>query len=387
MAFSKLSSMTWREISPEQLCDLKNALVIDVRSPCEYLLESIPQAVNVPLLSDDERAQVGTVYKQEGEVPARRLALRIISPKIPQIVDAILALRTQGVSLVIHCWRGGLRSEAVVSFLTIVGIDCWRLTGGYKAWRRMVVHDLEGAGFEFDPVVLHGQTGVGKTEIARRLEAPVIERRPSGLDRTGVPNRGDAAGSPTRNGQSGNATPDRSAPSRNTDASSASPNRIQDGQVVRPDRKPRESEYRTVDRVPAPTRSLPESERSAPSRGGVDAPRSTPNREVNREADRPTRVETPRSYDPPARNESPKRYDPPPSRPVERPSSPPPSRDSAPSRSERAPERPSSPPPSRESSPPRESAPSKPAERAPERQSPPSREAPPSRPIKPNSQF
>ncbi len=163
--------MTWRELSPEQLCELKNAIVVDVRSPCEFEVESIPGAINVPLLDDAQRAEVGTLYKVEGEVPARRLALHMISPKIPQIVDAILSMRTQGSSLVIHCWRGGLRSEAVVSFLTIVGIDCWRLTGGYKAWRRMVVRDLEGAGFELDPVVLHGQTGVGKTELLAQLTA------------------------------------------------------------------------------------------------------------------------------------------------------------------------------------------------------------------------
>ncbi|MBS1789867.1 MAG: FecR domain-containing protein [Acidobacteria bacterium] len=247
---------------------------------------------------------------------------------------------------------------------------------------------LRGEEFKPTQAVPTRELKIERTEIARRLDAPVIERRPvSGLDRVGAPSRGGADRLPTRDAQPGNVTSDRSAPTRNTDASSASPSRIQDGQIVRPDRKPRESEYRTVDRTPAPTRSLPESERNTPSRDGVDAPRSTPNREVNRGTDRPARVETPRTYDPPSRSETPKRYDPPPSRPVERPSSPPPSRDSAPSRTERAPERPSSPPPSRDSSPPRESAPSKPAERAPERQSSPSRESPPSRPIKPNSQF
>lgn len=91
--------MTWRELSPEQLRDLKNAIVVDVRSPCEFEVESIPGAINVPLLDDAQRAEVGTVYKVEGEVPARRLALRMISPKIPQIVDAILSMRTQGSSL------------------------------------------------------------------------------------------------------------------------------------------------------------------------------------------------------------------------------------------------------------------------------------------------
>ena len=242
-------------------------------------------------------------------------------------------------------------------------------------------------GEEFKPVqaVPTRELKVERTEIARRLEAPVIERRPvPGLDRTGVPGRGEAGGLPTRDGQRGTVSPDRSAPIRNADGNSASPNRIQDGQIVRPDRQPRESEYRTVDRIPAPTRSLPESERSTPSRDSVDTPRSTPNRDVNREADRPTRSESPRNYDPPpSRSETPRRYDPPPSRPVERPSSPPPSRESAPSRSER----PSSPPPSRESAPSRsERAPERPSS-PPPRESSPSREAPPSRPIKPNGQL
>lgn len=161
--------MTWRELSPEQLIDLKNAVVIDVRSPCEHIAESIPGSINIPLLDDPERAEVGTVYKQEGEVVARRLALRMISPKIPRIVDEILAVRKPGETVVVHCWRGGLRSEAVVSFLAVVGIDCWRLTGGYKAWRRLVVQQLSGEQFSYSPVILHGQTGVGKTDLLTEL--------------------------------------------------------------------------------------------------------------------------------------------------------------------------------------------------------------------------
>lgn len=241
-------------------------------------------------------------------------------------------------------------------------------------------------GEEFKPVQAAPtrELKVERTEIARRLEAPVIERRPvSGLDRSGVPVRGEAGASPIRNGQSGVTSPERGAPTRNAD-NNTSPSRVQDGQIVRPDRPARESEYRTVERIPAPARSLPESERNTPSRDSVDTPRSTPNRDVNRDTNRPSRTESPRSYDPPpTRTESPRRNDPresAPPRPVERRESAPP-RESAPSRSERAPERQSSPPPSRESAPPK-------TERAPERQSsPPSREAPPSRPIKPDSQL
>ncbi len=162
--------MSWREITVERLLTLKEALLIDVRSPCEHASERIPGSINIPLLTDEERAIVGTLYAEQGEVAARILALRIISPKIPEIVDAVLEVRGKGVSVVIHCWRGGLRSEAVASFLSVVGVDCWRLTGGYKAWRKHVLQDFSTDGYRFTAIVLHGRTGTGKTEILKHLQ-------------------------------------------------------------------------------------------------------------------------------------------------------------------------------------------------------------------------
>jgi len=161
--------MTWREIEADKLDSLRKPIVIDVRSPCEFAAERIPGAVNIPLLNDVERATIGTIYAAQGEVMARRQALSLISPKIPGIVDSILALKTQDRALLVHCWRGGLRSEAVASFLTIVGIDCWRLRGGYKAWRRMVLDDLARMSHQFQFIVLHGRTGSGKTDILAAL--------------------------------------------------------------------------------------------------------------------------------------------------------------------------------------------------------------------------
>jgi len=162
--------MSWRELTADQLCQLRDHLVIDVRSPGEHAAECIPHSVNIALLDDAERAEVGIVYKQAGETVARRLALKIISPKIPAIVDQILINRQSGQNLVVHCWRGGLRSEAVASFLAIVGIDCWRLSGGYKAWRRFVLQQFSQDDYRFEPIILHGLTGVGKTEILVALE-------------------------------------------------------------------------------------------------------------------------------------------------------------------------------------------------------------------------
>jgi tRNA 2-selenouridine synthase len=183
--------MTWRDINCEQLNRLREPLIVDVRSPCEHHAERIPGSVNVPLLSDAERAEVGTIYKQQGEVAARRHALLLISPKIPAIVDQVLTLRKPGQTIVVHCWRGGLRSEAVASFLSVVGIDCWRLTGGYKSWRQQVLADFSADRYQFVPVVLDGLTGAGKTDILKRLH----EMRYSVLDLEALANhRGSVFG-------------------------------------------------------------------------------------------------------------------------------------------------------------------------------------------------
>jgi tRNA 2-selenouridine synthase len=161
--------MTWREITPDDLNAMKNALIIDVRSPCEHEAERIIDSINVPLLSNSERAEVGTIYKEQGEMVARRHALKIISPKIPLLIEEIAAMKKHGIPLVVYCWRGGLRSEAVASVLSIAGLDCFRLTGGYKAWRTALVRDFAEATYPFESAVLHGLTGCGKTDILVEL--------------------------------------------------------------------------------------------------------------------------------------------------------------------------------------------------------------------------
>jgi tRNA 2-selenouridine synthase len=161
----------WRDISAKQLNELKEPLIVDVRSPCEHEKERILGSVNIPLLSDDERAEVGTIYVQQGELVARRYAVKIIAPKIPDIIESIAELKKPGQPLVVHCWRGGLRSETVVSMLSVAGFDCMRLAGGYKAWRKLLLVDFEEGAYRFEPIVLHGLTGVGKTDLLQLLEA------------------------------------------------------------------------------------------------------------------------------------------------------------------------------------------------------------------------
>ncbi|GAB7386905.1 tRNA 2-selenouridine(34) synthase MnmH [Bacillaceae bacterium] len=167
-----------KEITPEELLENPNYVVIDVRSPQEYAEATIPGAINVPLFTDDERKEIGTLYKQRGPQEARWRAMELVSPKIPGLMRKIRETAAEGREPVIFCWRGGMRSKAVATLAEMAGLPIVRLTGGYRAYRQSI---LERLGPELLPgkaVVLHGMTGVGKTQILQRLEKkgyPVLD--------------------------------------------------------------------------------------------------------------------------------------------------------------------------------------------------------------------
>lgn len=145
-------------------------IFIDVRSETEHQEACIPSAINIPLFSDEERKQVGIVYKQQGFDPARLLGLDIVAPKLPEMVRQIKALSDKR-PIVLYCWRGGLRSQAVASILQLMGIDVYRLIGGYKAYRRHVNEFFNQAKLPYQAVVISGLTGVGKTELLTELKS------------------------------------------------------------------------------------------------------------------------------------------------------------------------------------------------------------------------
>jgi tRNA 2-selenouridine synthase len=188
-----------------QLLAAPDAVVIDLRSPSEYAEDHVPGARSVPLLDDAERALVGTLYKRasrdeafaEGrravvervtglvseiavaagwDVPADDLAARVESMTAGGIDALERALEAEPVGalperpVVLHCWRGGLRSRSVVALMRALGLTrAHGLVGGYKAYRRAVMDDLEG--WEAPPcAVLRGLTGVGKTLVLSELE-------------------------------------------------------------------------------------------------------------------------------------------------------------------------------------------------------------------------
>jgi tRNA 2-selenouridine synthase len=143
-------------------------LVVDVRTPLEFMEDHIPGAVNVPLLSSEERVEIGTLYKQEGPHPARVRGLEITAPKLPALA-AEIASAANGRPILVCCWRGGLRSRTVTAVLELTGYPAVQLAGGYKSYRNHIISYYEG----FQPpgplVVLHGLTGIGKTTFLDRV--------------------------------------------------------------------------------------------------------------------------------------------------------------------------------------------------------------------------
>jgi len=155
---------------------LSNYNIVDVRSESEFLHDHIPGAVNVPLLNDEERKIVGTLYKQKGPKTARLKGVDIVSPKLPAFIKTISAHSSKK-NTVVYCWRGGLRSEASVNFLKLAGIDkVFKLRGGYKHFRKHINDFFAGFPDDLNIITLYGPTGCAKTEIIEKLSSkiPVI---------------------------------------------------------------------------------------------------------------------------------------------------------------------------------------------------------------------
>jgi tRNA 2-selenouridine synthase len=159
-----------KEITVEELQTIRKPIIIDIRSPIEFKDGAIPEAINIPLFSDEERVEIGTIYKHEGQAAAKWRAMELVSPKIPTMLKDIKAAMSNGETLIVHCWRGGMRSKAVVTFLEYAGIYAMRLVGGYKAYRQYILQQLPTMLPE-TAIVLHGLTGVGKTEVLKKLKS------------------------------------------------------------------------------------------------------------------------------------------------------------------------------------------------------------------------
>lgn len=140
--------------------------VADVRAPSEFIQGHIPGAHNLPLFSNEERARVGTTYKQEGREAAVLLGFELTGPKWAGFIRQALEMAPRK-KIVVHCWRGGMRSAAMAWALDLYGFDVYLLQGGYKNYRRWVLSQFERA---YPLWVVGGMTGSGKTSLLHRLD-------------------------------------------------------------------------------------------------------------------------------------------------------------------------------------------------------------------------
>lgn len=144
----------------------KSIPVIDVRSPGEFEKGHIPYAHNIPIFTNEERAIVGTTYKQQGKEPAVLKGLEIVGTKLRHFADTARKLAVNN-TLLVHCWRGGMRSESMAWLFETVGIKTYILEGGYKAFRKFGKQKLAESK---NIIILGGLTGSGKTEKLLRLK-------------------------------------------------------------------------------------------------------------------------------------------------------------------------------------------------------------------------
>ncbi|HEX5006514.1 MAG TPA: tRNA 2-selenouridine(34) synthase MnmH [Hyphomonadaceae bacterium] len=143
-------------------------MIIDVRSPGEFAEDHVPGAVNLPVLDNEERAKVGTIYVQESRFLARRVGAAIVARNISRHLETTLADRPADFRPLVYCWRGGQRSNAMATVLAQVGWRTIVLTGGYRTYRRWAQRRLYEEPLGLKLVLLDGGTGSGKTEILNR---------------------------------------------------------------------------------------------------------------------------------------------------------------------------------------------------------------------------
>ena len=154
--------------------------ILDVRSPSEYAHAHMKNAYSLPLFTDEERKVVGTAYKQQGKQPAIKLGLNYFGVKMASMVNEVEALLASSSDptnkvVLVHCWRGGMRSAGVAWLLDLYGYTVYTLVGGYKAYRNWVLAQFTLA-YAFK--VIGGYTGSGKTETLhalRQLQEPIID--------------------------------------------------------------------------------------------------------------------------------------------------------------------------------------------------------------------
>jgi tRNA 2-selenouridine synthase len=144
--------------------------IVDVRSPSEFALDHIPGAINCPVLDDEERARVGTMHARESAFSAKKAGAALVARNIARHLEYEFASRPKNWRPLIYCWRGGQRSASMTIVFRQIGWDARKLAGGYKAYRRYVVAEIDRRVPDTSFRVICGLTGSGKSALLRALE-------------------------------------------------------------------------------------------------------------------------------------------------------------------------------------------------------------------------
>lgn len=170
--------------------NLDKAIFIDTRSPSEFKKGHIVDAINIPLLDDEQRAIIGTIYKKQGQEKAIKKGLELAGPNFVNIYEQLLKIQRKYKSnhpskdvnnrkdIIIYCARGGMRSGAVHAFMSSLKIKSYRLIGGYKEYRNIVLDYVERNIPNIRFIILNGYTGSGKTTVLHKMQKqnlPIID--------------------------------------------------------------------------------------------------------------------------------------------------------------------------------------------------------------------
>jgi tRNA 2-selenouridine synthase len=159
--------MAEKLISLEEFWKIRKELpLIDARSEGEFVQSQIPSSINLPILTNEERVKVGTLYKEQGTLEATLKGFELVGPRFYQIQKEALE-RFPERKAIVYCWRGGMRSQILSWLLSMVGFEIYRLKGGYKTYR---TYTFEKVRENFPLLVLGGKTGTGKTVLLKKLK-------------------------------------------------------------------------------------------------------------------------------------------------------------------------------------------------------------------------
>lgn len=160
-----------KNISYEDLLREKGYILVDVRTPKEFEAEGIPGSVNIPIMLDDERVEIGTAYKQVSPEEAKILGVEYFSKRLPEVFEAVRKLAKNYKKIIFYCARGGMRSGIMTAFFGAMGYRVTKLEGGYRGYRDFITKEIPILNSGVEYIIIHGRTGVGKTKLLNGLEA------------------------------------------------------------------------------------------------------------------------------------------------------------------------------------------------------------------------